>query len=78
VLTSSAKCAIIFPVSERMNNEKTMSKVYGARWSPHALAEVAKKKHPFIPREESISEAFVPRKKSEKKVEKGLDFVPKV
>ena len=66
-MTSSAKCAIIFPVSEKMNNEKTMSKVYGARWSPHALAEVAKKKHPFIP-----------RKKSEKKDEKGLDFVPKV
>ena len=50
-----------------MNNEKTMSKGYGARWSPHALAEIVNKKHPFVP-----------RKKSEKKDEKGLDFVPKV
>ena len=55
-----------------------MSKVYGARWSPHALAEVAKKKHPFVPCEEPVSKEFVPLKKSEKKDEKGLDFVPKV
>jgi hypothetical protein len=74
-----------------MNNEKTMSKVYGARWSPRALEEVYGAnyggfvrrtlkitKHPFIPREEPVSEKFVPRKKSEKKVEKGLDFIPKV
>ncbi len=78
-------CATIFPVSEKMNNEKTISKVNRARWSPHALlinfepkvcgtrwlphplAEIVNKKHPFVP-----------RKKSEKKVGKGLDFVPKV
>ena len=77
-MTSVVFSAIIFPVSEKMNNEKTMSKVYGARWSPHALAEVAKKKHPFVPREEPVSEEFVPLKKSEKKDEKGLDFVPKM
>ena len=63
MLTSSAKCAIIFPVSE----ESTMTKVHGARWSPHALAEIANKKHPFIP-----------RKIIEKKDEKCVDFVPKV
>ena len=35
-------------------------------------------KHPFMPREEPVSEEFVPLKKSEKKDEKGLDFVPKM
>ena len=73
-MTLPARYAILFLMSE----EKIMSKVYGARWSPHALAEISKKKHPFIPREEPANKAFVPRKKSEKKVEKGLDFVPKV
>ena len=35
-------------------------------------------KHPFMPREKPVSEEFVPLKKSEKKDEKGLDFVPKM
>ena len=80
MLTSSAKCAIIFPVSERMNNEKTMSKVYGARWSPHALAEVYGDNYArFIRRTLKVTKhPFIPREKSEKKDEKGLDFVPKV
>ncbi len=67
MLTSSAKCAIIFPVSEKMNNEKTMSKVYGANYAGFVRRTLKVTKHPFIP-----------RKKSEKKDEKGLDFVPKV
>jgi len=46
-----------------------------AKFIPREFAPV---KHPFIPREEPANKAFVPRKKSEKKVEKGLDFVPKV
>jgi|7_EtaG_2_1085326.scaffolds.fasta_scaffold01654_4 hypothetical protein len=74
VLTSSAKCAIIFPVSER----KTMTEIYGANYAKFVRRTLKVTKHPFIPREEPVSEAFVPRKKSEKKVEKGLDFVPKV
>jgi len=80
VLTSSAKCAIIFPVSEKMNNEKTMSKVYGARWSPHALAEVYGANYAgFVRRTLKVTKhPFIPREKSEKKDEKGLDFVPKV
>jgi len=66
VLTSSAKCAIIFPVSERKTTEKFI---------PREFTPVNR---PFVPREEPVSKAFVPRKKSEKKVEKGVDFVPKV
>ncbi len=61
-MTSSVKCAIIFPVSERKATEKFI---------PREFVPV---RHPFVAREESISEAFVPRKKSEKKVEKKLDF----
>ena len=80
VLTSSAKCATIFLVSEKMNNEKTMSKVYGARWSPHALAEVYGANYAgFVRRTLKVTKhPFIPRKKSEEKDEKGLDFVPKV
>ena len=63
-----------------MNNEKTMSKVYGARWSPHALAEVYGANYAgFVRRTLKVTKhPFIPRKKSEKKDGKGLDFVPKV
>ena len=55
-----------FQVSERKTT---------AKFIPREFVPV---KHPFIPREESVSEEFIPRKKSEKKDEKTLDFVPKV
>ena len=79
-MTSVDFSAIIFPVSEKMNSEKTMSKVYGARWSPHALAEVYGANYAgFVRRTLKVTKhPFIPRKKSEKKDEKGLDFVPKV
>ena len=55
-----------------------MTEIYGASYGNFVRRTLKVTKHPFIPREEPVSEAFVPRKKSEKKVEKGLDFVPKV
>ena len=79
-MTSVVFSAIILPVSEKMNNEKTMSKVYGARWSPHALAEVYGANYAgFVRRTLKVTKhPFIPREKSEKKDEKGLDFVPKM
>lgn len=65
-MTFSKFCAILYPVSERKATGKFI---------PREFVPV---KHPFVAREESISEAFVPRKKSEKKVEKKLDFYPKI
>ena len=63
VLTFSVKCAIIFPVSER----NTMTETYGANYAGFIRRTLKVTKHPFIP-----------RKKSEEKDGKGLDFVPKV
>jgi hypothetical protein len=55
-----------------------MTEIYGANYAKFVRRTLKVTKHPFIPREEPVSEEFVPRKKSEKKDEKGLDFVPKV
>jgi|TARA_Y100000296_G_C5036978_1_gene187797 hypothetical protein len=55
-----------------------MTEIYGANYAKFVRRTLKVTKHPFIPREEPVSEEFVPLKKSEKKVEKGLDFVPKV
>ena len=55
-----------------------MSEIYGANYAGFIRRTLKVTKHAFIPREEPVSKEFVPRKKSEKKVEKGLDFVPKV
>ncbi len=73
-MTSSVFSVIIFLVSER----KTTTEIYGANYAGFIRRTLKVTKHAFIPREEPVSEEFVPRKKSEKKVEKGLDFVPKV
>jgi hypothetical protein len=73
-LTSAVFSAIIFLVSER----KTTTEIYGANYAGFIRRTLKVTKHPFIPREEPVSEEFVPRKKSEEKDEKGLDFVPKV
>ena len=69
-----AKCATIFLVSEK----KTMTEIYGTNYAKFVRRTLKITKHAFVPREEPVSKEFVPRKKSEKKVEKGLDFVPKV
>jgi hypothetical protein len=55
-----------------------MTEIYGANYAKFVRRTLKVTKHAFIPREEPVSEEFVPLKKSEKKVEKGLDFVPKV
>ena len=55
-----------------------MTEIYGANYAGFVRRTLKVTKHPFIPREEPVNEEFVPLKKSEKKVEKGLDFVPKV
>ena len=73
-MTSAVFSAIIFLVSER----KTTTEIYGANYAGFIRRTLKVTKHPFIPREEPVSEEFVPRKKSEKKDEKGLDFVPKM
>ena len=73
-MTSAVFSAIIFLVSER----KTTTEIYGANYAGFIRRTLKVTKHPFIPREEPVSEEFVPRKKSEKKDEKGLDFIPKV
>ena len=69
-LTSSDFCAIIYPVSER----NTMTEIYGTNYAGFIRRTLKATKHPFIPREEPVSEVFIPRKKSEKKIEKGLDI----
>ena len=69
-----SSCAILSPVSER----KTMTEIYGTNYAKFVRRTLKITKHAFVPREEPVSKEFVPRKKSEKKVEKGLDFVPKV
>ena len=61
MLDFTKKSVILFPMSEK----NTMSKVYGARWSPHALAEIAKKKHPFIPCKETEKKDLTFKPKSE-------------
>ena len=73
-MTSAVFSAIIFLVSER----KTTTEIYGANYAGFIRRTLKVTKHPFIPREEPVSEEFVPLKKSEKKDEKGLDFVPKM
>ena len=55
-----------------------MAEIYGTNYAKFVRRTLKSTKHPFIPREEPVSEEFVPLKKSEKKDEKGLDFVPKV
>ena len=55
-----------------------MTEIYGANYAKFVRRTLKVTKHPFIPREEPVSEEFVPLKKSEKKDEKGLDFVPKM
>ena len=62
-MTLPAKPAIIFVVSER----KTTTEIYGANYAGFIRRTLKVTRHPFIP-----------RKKSEKKDEKGLDFVPKM
>ena len=62
-MTSSVFSAIIFLVSER----KTTTEIYGANYAGFIRRTLKVTKHPFIP-----------RKKSEEKDEKGLDFVPKM
>ena len=69
----------LYPVSERKSNMKnTMTEIYGANYASFIRRTLKITKHPFIPREEPVDETFVPRKKSEKKDEKKLAFVPKV
>ena len=63
-------CAILYPVSER----KTTTEIYGANYAGFIRRTLKVTKHPFIPREQPVDETFVPRKKSEKKDGKGLDF----
>jgi hypothetical protein len=55
-----------------------MTKIYGANYASFIRRTLKIAKHPFIPREEPVDETFVPRKKSEEKDGKGLDFVAKV
>ena len=73
-MTSAVFYAIIFLVSER----KTTTEIYGANYAGFIRRTLKATKHPFVPREEPVDETFVPRKKSEKKDGKGLDFVPKM
>ena len=66
-------------MSERKNDMKnTMTETYGANYAGFIRRTLKITKHPFIPREEPVDETFVPRKKSEEKDGKGLDFVAKV
>ena len=58
--------------------KNTTTKIYGANYAGFIRRTLKITKHPFIPREKSVDETFAPRKKSEKKDEKGLDFVPKM
>ena len=69
-MLSAPSCAILSPVSER----KTMAEIYGTNYAGFIRRTLKATKHPFIPREEPVSKVFVPRKKSEKKIEKGLDI----
>ena len=55
-----------------------MTEIYGANYAQFVRRTLKVTKHPFIPREEPVDKTFVPRKKSEKKDEKGLDFAPKI
>ena len=66
-------------MSERKNDMKnTMTETYGANYAGFIRRTLKITKHPFIPREEPVDETFVPRKKSEIKDGKGLDFASKV
>jgi len=58
--------------------KNTMTEIYGANYASFIRRTLKIAKHPFIPREEPVDETFVPRKKSEEKDGKGLDFVAKV
>ena len=78
-MQSSEFSAILSSVSERKNNMKnTMTETYGANYAGFIRRTLKITKHPFIPRKESVDETFVPRKKSEIKDGKGLDFASKV
>ena len=55
-----------------------MTETYGANYAGFIRRTLKITKHPFIPRKESVDETFVPRKKSEIKDGKGLDFVARV
>jgi hypothetical protein len=58
--------------------KNTTTEIYGANYASFIRRTLKITKHPFIPREEPVDETFVPLKKSEKKDEKRLAFVPKV
>ena len=78
-MQSSESSAILSSVSERKNNMKNeMTETYGANYAGFIRRTLKITKHAFIPRKESVDETFVPRKKSEIKDGKGLDFVAKV
>jgi hypothetical protein len=78
-LQSSEFSAILSSVSERKNNMKnTMTETYGANYASFIRRTLKITKHPFIPCQEPVDETFVPRKKSEIKDGKGLDFASKV
>ena len=78
-MQSSEFSAILSSVSERKNNMKnTMTETYGANYAGFIRRTLKVTRRAFVPREESVDETFIPRKKSEIKDGKGLDFASKV